>query len=306
MKKILTKKENLKDSIPLMSLLTSLNLILVSFITYLPFTNLFIFFILPIPSLLCPLFINKKYYWIYFIINLSLGLLVSIGDISFCLLNLVPSLIIPFVISLLIKLGANKYFIFFISSIFIFLINLLSIYVIFYLFKFSIIDFLINLLNITYNSTLDLLLLPLIYLFSIFETLILYLIIYYETKSLIDLNIVNSNDSYFIYLNLLLTFISIFAFHFHIKIFYLFLFISLSGTFILLLDYIKTLQNLIIFIILFIFTWIIYICFYNYYSLRNSFILLLTFSLLSSLYELILYLNKLDTPKNLLKLNNEN
>ena len=306
MKKILTRKENLKDSIPLMSLLTSLNLILVSFITYLPFTNLFIFFILPIPSLLCALFINKKYYWIYFIINLSLGLLVSIGDISFCLLNLVPSLIIPFVISLLIKLGTNKYFIFFISSIFIFFINLLSIYVIFYLFKFSIIDFLINLLNITYNSTLDLLLLPLIYLFSIFETLILYLIIYYETKSLIDLNIVNSNDSYFIYLNLLLTFISVFVFHFHIKIFYLFLFISLSGTFILLLNYIKTLQNLIIFIILFIFTWIIYICFYNYYSLKNSFILLLTFSLLSSLYELILYLNKLDTPKNLLKLNNEN
>lgn len=297
MKKILTKKNSLKESLPLMSLLIALNLILVSLVTYLPFTNIFIFFILPIPSLFTSLYIKNRYYPLYFIISLGLGLLVSLGDISFCLLNQLPSLITSFILGLCTKIKLNYYYIYFILSIITFLLNIASIYLINLIFNIDIINVICNLLNIELSNTLNIFIPSLIYLFSALETFILYLILIYEVKNIIKLNIYSKLNLYMILINLLFIFLSEIFNYYFLNLFYLFLFISLFNIVILFIINSKSLQNLVIFLILLSLTWIIYIALYKYYPLINSFILLLIFPLSYSLYLYILVIfNEFELP----------
>lgn len=284
MNKLLVRKNNLKDSIPLLSLMIAINLILVSLVTYIPFTNLFIYFVLPIPSLFIALLVKYRYYIIYFIITLSLGLLVSLGDISFCLLNLLPSLITAFLISFLAYKKVNFYLSFFINSLLTFLLNLLSILFIKAIFNVDIISLIINILNIKQTNNLDAFILSFIYVFSTIESFVSYLILKYEIKSIIDLKTSNKINEYEILSFYLFIFISATCINFYIEIYLLFFFISIVLTIIIIFISIKNPQNLIIFLIFLIISWLFYVLLYNEFTLIKSIVILLFFPFLSLSY----------------------
>ena len=103
MDKIFSIKENLKESIPLMSLLSAVNLIMMILITYLPITGVVVVFLLPLPSIICTLFIKSRYYIIYALTSLIISIIFCIGDFTSVLFTLIPVLISSFVYAFLIK-----------------------------------------------------------------------------------------------------------------------------------------------------------------------------------------------------------
>ena len=91
---LISKKTTLKESIPLISLMSAFILILNVLGTYIPFSSLIIVLLLSLPSLFIGLLISKKYYYIYFLTSFLLSLLSSFNNFSFLISFTLPSLFI--------------------------------------------------------------------------------------------------------------------------------------------------------------------------------------------------------------------
>ena len=72
-------------------------------ITYLPITGVVVAFVLPLPSIICTLFIKSRYYVIYALTSLIISIIFCIGDFTSVLFTLIPVLISSFVYAFLIK-----------------------------------------------------------------------------------------------------------------------------------------------------------------------------------------------------------
>jgi len=298
MSKFISKKETIKDSIPLISLFVAINLVLMILITYIPILSIVIIFILPIPSILICLFIKNKYYYIYFLSSILLSLLVSIGDISYCITTLLPVLIISPLIGFLINKKFSLYLIILICSFLMYLINYCLIYFINYLFNIDIIKNILVLLKIN-NCYIYLFLPSIIYLIALAEIFIMVFISFKEIIKLKKLELNNKfNDLISIFLNLLFTSLTIITYFFDEKFYILFLIISILSILNIFKFKEKCLQNSIIFLVLLAITWILYIFIYKYFTIINSFIVLL-FLVISIVFYKIIFLSylKIKTKK---------
>ena len=288
MKFIISKKDNLKDSIPLMSLLISLNLILIILMTYLPYLSMVLFLLMPLPSIIYFLYIKFKYYYIYFLSSFLLGLLVSIGDISYCLTSLLPILLITPLIGFLLNKKVDIFLIIIISSVLMFLINIGLIYLLNFIYNIDFINNILVLLKLNNNEVINLLLPTIIYLVTLAQIFIMTFINFKEINSINKISFLNIyNDLIGIIVTLVFTLITLVTYFFDIKIFILLLVISFISSLNIFVFKRKYLQNSIIFFVFLILAWILYIIILPNFSYINALFITLLLPIALSIYKII-------------------
>lgn len=288
MKFIISKKDNLKDSIPLMSLLISLNLILIILMTYLPYLSMVLFLLMPLPSIIYFLYIKFKYYYIYFLSSFLLGLLVSIGDISYCLTSLLPILLITPLIGFLLNKKVDIFLIIIISSVLMFLINIGLIYLLNFIYNIDFINNILVLLKLNNNEVINLLLPTIIYLVTLAQIFIMTFINFKEINSINKISFLNIyNDLIGIIVTLVFTLITLVTYFFDIKIFILLLVISFISSLNIFVFKRKYLQNSIIFLVFLILAWILYIIILPNFSYINALFITLLLPIALSIYKII-------------------
>lgn len=299
--KLFSYKETLKETIPLMALFVAINLILIAAGTYIPFAGYLFILFLPLVSSLYSIYTDLKYYPIYMLITLSLGLLVSIGDLSYVFSYLIPALIIGIFYKLAVNKKINGILTFFISTIILSLFEFIGFKIFDLLFNTNSFEIIFRAFGvITTSSTqeeIDIALqlsLGILYIFSSIESLIIYFVTNSNLEKFgykiefvkidIKLNIISIGAI------LLGTIFSIFKIY--IVAYYLLL-ISFM-TYILLSIEIYFNKNKIMYFvppISFIIGWIIYIIVLQQFSPLTSALFLFIISLITSISSLIYKLN---------------
>ena len=288
MKFIVSKKDNLKDSIPLISLLVSLNLILIILMTYLPYLSIVLFLLMPLPSIIYFLYIKFKYYYIYFLSSFLLGLLVSIGDISYCLTSLLPILLITPLIGFLLNKNVDIFLIIIMSSVLMFLINIGLIYLLNFIYNIDFINNILFLLKLNNNEVINMLLPSIIYLVTLAQIFVITYINFKEISSINKISFLNVyNDLIGVVITLIFTLITLITYFFNIKIFILLLIISFISSLNVFVFKRKYLQNSIIFLVSSIFVWILYIIILPYLSYINALFITLLLLITLSIYKII-------------------
>lgn len=288
MKFIISKKDNLKDSISLMSLLISLNLILIILMTYLPYLSMVLFLLMPLPSIIYFLYIKFKYYYIYFLSSFLLGLLVSIGDISYCLTSLLPILLITPLIGFLLNKKVDIFLIIIISSVLMFLINIGLIFLLNFIYNINFINNILVLLKLNNNEVINLLLPTIIYLVTLAQIFIMTFINFKEINSINKISFLNIyNGSIGVIVTFVFTLITLVTYFFDIKIFILLLAISFISSLNIFVFKRKYLQNSIIFLVFLILAWILYIIILPNFSYINALFITLLLPIALSIYKII-------------------
>lgn len=271
----LNKERNtLKESIPLMSLLSALSIIISVIISYFPMSMIVLSLILPIPSIIVTLYIKPKYYPIYAITTLLITLIFNVYDVSFILLSLIPTLIGAFILGISIKNKLNFKTSIALTSLIMTLINLLII-----LFFYKIYN--VDLLNIVFKMLFNEAIyfyhpnsLIIIFTYTFIENLIMYFVNFKYFKMYI--NKISEDISNILDISLLfLLFILNLLFFFYLNEYYYFLiYIICVLSLILGINENKLIKSIVINLSSLILTWLIYILFNKYFSIFNSFILL--------------------------------
>lgn len=288
MNEIFSIKENLKESIPLMSLLSAVNVIMMILITYLPITGVVVVFLLPLPSIICTLFIKSRYYVIYALTSLIISIIFCIGDFTSVLFTLIPVLISSFVYAFLIKCNLGVLNSLVLTAFILTFINLLELFIFNYFFNINFIEIICNLLNIQNVEYLNNSIPTFVYLYSLLQALMMLITtsdqvkkfyiedFYYKTCSIVQIS--------FLSVTILLTVILYF---FNLCYFYLFLLVS--GTSSLFFYVSKRIDRwkILLFTIFVVITWIIYVLFIKLFPMERSFILLLVLPILILAYKLI-------------------
>lgn len=237
--KLLEFKKDLKSSIPLIALITSINLVLIALGTYLPITIFFIALIIVFPSTLLATFIKKRYYLLYVFVVTILGFLVSIGDISFIIYYFLPSLLISFVFSLgLINkneinnkkvLKIDKYILILLISFLNLFIEIALIYLGLYLFNFDIVKTFLTLFNLENNEYVQYFIYLIIFVYSFVSILISFFFLTYEIKRFNNEVVFyesQNNSLFFSLINIFISLLLLLSSFFFLNFSYLFLFIS--------------------------------------------------------------------------------
>lgn len=291
MKFIISKKDNLKKSIPLISLLVSLNLILIILMTYLPYLSIVLFLLMPLPSIIYFLYIKFKYYYIYFLSSFLLGLLVSIGDISYCLTSLLPILLITPLIGFLLNKKVDVFLIIIISSVLMFIINIGLIYLLNFIYNIDFINNILTLLKLDNNKIINLLLPTIIYLVTLAQIFIMTFINFKEINSINKISFLNVyNDLISIIITFVFTLITLVTYFFNIKIFILLLIISIISSLNIFVFKRKYLQNSIIFLVFLILVWILYVIILPNFNYINALFIILLLPFILSIYKIIFLL----------------
>lgn len=238
---LVEKKENLKNSIPLIALFSTIEAILVILGTYVPFLYIGVIFLLFIPSTLLASLIKARYYPIYFVSCLIICLLVGFGDISFCIVYLFPSLIISFLFSLSFKNILDIKINLIISSLIYFLIQLGLIYFVKDIFEIDIISKVLTLFSLEDNLDIKDFIYLSIYLINIVEILFTLLITYLFLKKF-NLSLYSSNKFklLFLFFSILSTIISFLFIEYKLNISYLFFGINFFIFFLFLFNEMKS------------------------------------------------------------------
>lgn len=284
-----------------MALLSCLSIILIIFITYFPLTSLVLSFVLPLPSIICVLYTKYRYYLIYAFSTLILSLTCTFMDISYTLFNLIPILICAFIIGILIKNKFNIISIICFASLIMTFLNILILFIFNKFFNINLIQTILNLLKINQTNNFNVFILSFIYLYSLINVFLMVLISFDYIKKIYNHEYKNKYDLIINYSFILLTILlSLICYQYSIEFFYLFFFISILFSILFFNFKEKTLQNSIIFIVFLIISWIFYILFYTKFILIKSFVLLLIFPLLLSLYQINFFLFKIRKNKSII------
>ena len=288
MNKIFSIKENLKESIPLMSLLSAVNVIMMILITYLPITGVVVVFLLPLPSIICTLFIKSRYYVIYALTSLIISIIFCIGDFTSVLFTLIPVLISSFVYAFLIKCNLGVLNSLVLTAFILTFINLLELFIFNYFFNINFIEIICNLLNIQNVEYLNNSIPTFVYLYSLLQALMMLITtadqvkkfyiedFYYKTCSIVQIS--------FLSVTILLTVILYF---FNLPYFYLFLLVSGASSLFFYVPKRIDRWKILLFTIFVVITWIIYVLFIKLFPVERSFILLLVLPILILAYKLI-------------------
>lgn len=288
MNQLFTKKDNLKESIPLISLLSALSIIMMIFMTYLPLSGIVLSFVLPLPSIICVLYIKTRYYYIYALTTFIISVLTCLGDFTFVIFNLIPVLISAFIMGFCIKNKFNKVLSVALTSFIMTFLNLMMLFIFNFFFNINFIEIFFNILQIKNTENFINFIPTLIYIYSLIESFIMLLVSLDQIKKFyneeVSYKISTIIEISFIFLTTLISLILCF---FNLEYFYLFLTISVTDSIIFFVNKKITLQNSIIFLIFLIFTWILYVLIYKNIVFEKSFVLFLIFPVLVLIYKSI-------------------
>lgn len=190
--KLVEYKKDLLSSLPLISLIVAIDLVLVLLGTFLPFSILFISLIISFPSTVLAVFIKKRYYLLYVFVASILSFLVSFGNISFIIYYFLPSLLLSFIFSLgLINvekinerkiLKIDKYLLIITLSFINLFIEIGLIYIGIYLFNYNFIEMFLSLFNLNNNPYSSYFIYLIIFIYSFINIMISYFFINFEIK----------------------------------------------------------------------------------------------------------------------------
>ena len=190
--KLVEYKKDLLSSLPLISLIVVIDLVLVLLGTFLPFSILFISLIISFPSTVLAVFIKKRYYLLYVFIASILSFLVTFGNISFIIYYFLPSLLLSFIFSLgLINvekikerkiLKIDKYLLIITLSFINLFIEIGLIYIGIYLFNYNFIEMFLSLFNLNNNPYSSYFIYLIIFIYSFINIMISYFFINFEIK----------------------------------------------------------------------------------------------------------------------------
>ena len=185
--KLVEYKKDLLSSLPLISLIVAIDLVLVLLGTFLPFSILFISLIISFPSTVLAVFIKKRYYLLYVFVASILSFLVSFGNISFIIYYFLPSLLLSFIFSLgLINvekikerkiLKIDKYLLIITLSFINLFIEIGLIYIGIYLFNYNFIEMFLSLFNLNNNPYSSYFIYLIIFIYSFINIMISYFFI---------------------------------------------------------------------------------------------------------------------------------
>lgn len=237
--KLVEYKKDLLSSLPLISLIIAIDLVLILLGTFLPFSILFISLIVSFPSTVLAVFIKKRYYLLYVFIALILAFLLTFGNIFFIIYYFLPSLLLSFIFSLGLinkenilkskKIKLDKYLLIIILSILNLFIEIILIYLGIYLFNFDFIKIFLSLFKLENNLYSSYFIYLIIYIYAFINILISYFFINFEIKKF-DKNLIfytsKFNKEILVILNIVISILLTISSFFFLSFSYTFLFIS--------------------------------------------------------------------------------
>ena len=277
--KIISKKETLKSTIPLMSLFVGLNALIIALSTYFNIISFLLLVFLPLISTIYSLNTKKKYFLIYLLCSIFLSSLITFNDLSLVFLNLIPSLIQGLVFSIIIEKNKDGTIAYMCSIFIMYVFYIIFIPILNLIYDINILKTIIDLLGFTsYQNELNLIIYGLLFLSCSLEIFIVCIITKGEIKKFgYELSFFK-NLSIFILIGTLISSSATIIFYF-LKLYqisYTFLAISFIYSLILTIQLIKNkpLIFLPLTILFLIIDWVLYILFSknnNYFININYF-----------------------------------
>ncbi len=176
------KKETLIQNMTFMALMSAINVIFALLICFVWYLAIILVLVLPLTSLLVGLYCKKRYFPLYLICSLALCFLVTIYDPVNTIFYVFPALISGFVMAFLINLKMRAVYLVVAVSLVNLAFNYLSIPFIRFYYNQDIIAILQSLLKAENNQYFYLLVPLLLYLYSLLQSFLTYIIIKDELK----------------------------------------------------------------------------------------------------------------------------
>jgi hypothetical protein len=292
--KIIQPKNTLKETIPLMALMVALNVIFITIASYLPFGGIILCLFLPLISSVFALNTKLKFYPIYLICSLGLGMATTFQDFSFTLLYLLPSLIQGLLFAITIKHRIDGTLAYFYSTFVLFIVNLAIIPLLNLIYSVDTINSIIVLLSLNKIDNINYFIYAFIYIYCAICMFFVYIVTKGELKR-IGYNLITftSFSLQFAFMGILFSIINFIFWYFKMfNIAFLFLVMSLLSSIILSIQLIKTKPLLfgILTGVSIIVSWLIYILILNWNNNLESFLILSSFAICISLIALIYYI----------------
>ena len=174
--KIIKEKKSLKETIPFMALLVALNVLLISIATYLPISSYLICLFLPLISTIFCLNTKIRFYPIYIICTLGLGMASTFQDFSFVLLYLLPSLIEGCIFALCIRKRLDGTLAYFYSTLVLFICFCATIPLVDFVYSTNTINNLLSIFALDKITSISWFVLMFIYLTSAIEMFVIYMV----------------------------------------------------------------------------------------------------------------------------------
>lgn len=300
--RFLKEKNTLKGTIPFTSLMIALNIVFISIASYLPVGGYVFCLFLPLISALYCLNTKFKYYPIYFICSLGLGIAATFQDFSMALLYLLPALLQGLIFSVCIKHKVDGVLAYFYSSIILFICTVAVIPLVDFIYSTNTINNFLKIFNIDTIKEMSYFILAIIYLISCAEVFIVYLVTEEELQKLgYKMIIYPSSSLQLIIVTALFGILTIIFWIIKIEnLAFLFLAASLVASLLLTIKLSKrggVIANVAIFSSLAT-SWIVYVFMIDYFGLLISFLIIVIYPLAISMFALVYYINDNATKSN--------
>lgn len=286
------EKETLLQNMAFMGIMAALNILLSVLGTFVPLAGIFVMIFLPFFSAIVAMLCKWKYYPIYAFATLLVALCTTFWyTAEFTIFYLAPSLVTGFLFGLCFKLKLNATYSLLFTSLAQLSLTYLSLPIIKAIYGTDLIVTFLTFFQLSNNPNALIIVPSFIYLLSLVQMLLSYIVLYNEIKKFTDEK--TSKNGLIIKITGLVLAVLVIAFMFsYLNISYLFMFVSLFLTVSVFIDIIFSKNKTAIIIssiclsLGFIFVFIFYSFVkmpYTFLLINTSNILLLTFSLLYNL-----------------------
>ena len=196
--KLFNKKETLLQSMPFMALMAAINVIIAVISALSPGLALLFVILLPLTSTLVAIYCKSRYFPIYAFATFGLSIVATLWNMETTFFYVLPSIIVGFIFGVLTKLKIHPVWSIFVASIFqagmtagfIPLINLI--------FDTDMIDVFKTVLNLHSVAWGDIILLSLLFIFSLIQIILNYFVVSGELKKF-GIEEKTEVDNFFIY-----------------------------------------------------------------------------------------------------------
>ncbi len=194
--KIFSKRETLTENIALMALMSALNIIISVLLALLNVFSIFLILVLPLISTLVEIYCKDRYYPIYAFASLGLALVATLWNIETTLFYLIPSLITGYLFGLLSKKNIPSIYSILITSLVKMGLTMAQIPLVNFIFDVNVIETFKVFFKLEESTNIDVIVPSFIFVISLCEMSLTYLIISNELKKLNIREMENENIVY--------------------------------------------------------------------------------------------------------------
>lgn len=178
------KKPTLIRTICFMAFFVAINVICSLLAVYLPLISVILIIFLPLTSAVVEINCKDRWFPIYALATIGLSIVVTLSQIDFTIFYIVPSIVTGYVFGLISKKNLPDMFAIFIASILQTILTIVFIPLINYLGQTNLLDFIMKILKISDRFWFDTLLLLAVFLLSLIQVVLSYIVVDNELKKL--------------------------------------------------------------------------------------------------------------------------